>query len=134
MPRDSEEEQIRTEVEEYLAPVLANLRTDTRPISVSAIARLYGRSRQTYYTYKLNERIDAVRKERDRVSSGGKPKSSARLKLEEARKDAQHWEKMYRATLEKLILVENHLQRHPAIDIDQIYARGMRKPDRSDPA
>lgn len=133
MPRKSQEGEVRREVEEYLAPVLANIETDDRPVSVAAIARVYGRSRQTYYRYGLNERIQAVREERERRQRGGKPKSSSSRKLEEARADAHHWETMYRKTLEKIIILENYLRRHPGIDVDMIYARGMEKPDRSEP-
>lgn len=133
MPRKSQENEVRAEVEAYLAPALADLKGDARPLTVSAIARVHERSRETYYRYNLNERIDAVRKERERVQGGGRPKSSTHLKLEEARKDARHWEEMYRSTLERLVLIENHLRRHPTTDLDQIY-RGMKKPNRSEPA
>ena len=136
MPRESEAEQIRREVEDYLAPVLKNMATDTRPLNVSAIARQYKRSRQTYYTHGLVERISDVAEERERVqqSKNGKPKPELQQKLEEARQDARHWEEMYRQVLGKLTILEAYFLNHPGVDIDALYQRGLDKADRGAPA
>jgi hypothetical protein len=136
MPRKSEAEEIRSEVEEYLRPVLENMATDTRPINLAAIARQYRRSRQTYYTHGLVERIKCVAEERERVQRGrnGKPKPELQQKLEEARQDARHWEGMYREVLGKLTILEAYFLNHPSVDVDALYERGLSKPDRSAPA
>ena len=134
MPPKSEEERIRAEVEVYIAPVLANLKTDNRPLSVRAVAKLYGRSRQTYYDYGLHKRLKAVKDLRKAAQQTKKNGPVTEEPLQAARADARHWESMYREVLSKLTILENHFLRHPTIDIDRIYRQGLMKPDRANPA
>lgn len=134
MPPKSQVGKIRAEIEEYIAPVLANPKTDTRPLSVVAVAKVYGRSRQTYYRYGLDERLKAVEELRKAEQARQHQKSVREERLDAARADARHWESMYRDVLGKLTILENYLLRHPTINIDRIYRKGLEKPDRTDPA
>ena len=134
MPPKSQEAKIRAEIEEYVAPVLASPTTDDRPLSVLAVSKLYGRSRQTYYRYGLEKRLQAVADFREGHRAQRSPVRGDEERLERARVDAAHWEMMYRGVLGKLTILENFFLRHATIDVDVVYRRGIPKPDRQDPS
>jgi hypothetical protein len=137
VPRKGEEQEVKAEVEGYIASVLTNLATDKRPLSVAAVARFFKRSRQTYYKYDLDERLAAVSAERARVQRRRPRSATVQLlqeKLDATRREAADWKAKYERVLEKLVLVEHALLNHRTIDLDRIYQRGMPKPDRGEPA
>lgn len=133
MPREPEEDKVRSRVREYLDGALT--RTDGRPLSVRAVARFVPCSPTTIYKYGLDKEIKKIA---DALKKGGRtpPRSkapSAKERDKAARQEAADWKAKYEHVLAKLVLIEYHLRGHPGINLDEIYATPMTPPDRSKP-
>lgn len=133
MARPEEGTEVRSQIEDYVAPVLAAPTTDDRPLTVAALVRLHGRSRNTWTKYGAAERLQSVDAFRAAERAHAPGHQTRKSVLDEARADAAHWEAMYRELLMKWTIVEAYFLHHRTVALDEILARGLYKPDRSRP-
>ncbi len=133
-PSDSEQERVSARVREYLDGAITS--GDGRSLAIRTIAHYVPCSPTTIYKYGLEKVITKTTRDLKK----GRPRSArsatvaaCETRLAAAKQEAVEWEKKYRDTLNKLVLIEYHLRGHPAVNLDIIYATPMPPPDRSEP-
>jgi hypothetical protein len=134
MPREPEEENVRSRVRQYLDGALTS--GDGRSLAVRTVARFVPCSPTTVYKYGLDKDINRVAdalKKGESSSPRTKPRSTVEDRVRIAQQEAAEWKAKYENVLTKLILIEYHLKGRPGINLDELYATPMPAPDRSEP-
>lgn len=130
MPRNPEEERVRSRVRKYLDEAV--LSKDGRSLNILAVASFVPCSRTTIYNYGLDKEITRIAKKL-KNDKRKKDESDLEKRLRKANEDAAGWKKKYLTVVEKLVQIEYHLKGHPSINLDEIYATPIPVPDRSKP-
>jgi hypothetical protein len=125
---------VSARVREYLDGALTS--GDGRSLAVRTVARYVPCSPTTIYKYGLEKVIAKTARDlkKGRTRSAKSTTDAAyAARLAVAKQEAAEWERKYRETLNKLVLIEYHLRGHPTINLDILYATPMPLPDRSEP-